>query len=586
MYKVSRSGNIIIIRPDSVLKILLFPKNTSQGVKVNNDICHPSFVEYFFVETISDLNYSNNPNNQNNANYPIFIKCLQSKLVINNQIETTLKKYDLDDNVHSIIRNKLQSDDYYQKIAILEIEKGEMNLQEFLMQNVNDPDIDQILKEYLLQIFYQILILQTNIPGFVHGDLKPNNIILAKDPQYKEGENRIRCLNILGLDYYVQIRPLVPKLWDFEFSKSNRTKNRLYESIYLGTEENLDNKIDIYRFLVYLLYDIKTQITSDSNDVHNFESKNTNAVDYDDVISPGTIIIKKANIKTFHKKCYVDKITLLSELIMNISIKPRGSGVLRSPDMIDFDYLDFLKCDTFSSLRINSAIPVSIIKEPKKSRRCVVFDFDCTLTTVHTSLAEMGLLSFDKDLDYQTIIQGLKSDSYDRFVIIDKFFGGLQRLIDLTNMFNDIRSQSIDIHIASRGECCIIEKILEIIGLRQLINQIDANGSSSITVSKDIYIRMLLDRYEKIVYVDDDHGEYYLLNNYLKGITVDEDRIDVKNNPINYRQESASGFIETCQGDSTLIFMTSLKLFAFCNQDLEARGLTKYQMDQIIRLIK
>ena len=225
------------------------------------------------------------------------------------------------------------------------------------------------------------------------------------------------------------------------------------------------------------------------------------------------------------------------------------------------------------------------------SKKAAVFDFDCTLTKIHTSYAELGMLEIERKHPikrYRNAILSLRDDRYDEQEIIDLFFGA-DRLGEIRIMFEKLRSNDVTIFISSRGDCAVIKKILEITGLLSFIAGINANGSGCNTQSKDIYIRNLMTHYDKILYADDDHGEYHILTETLKGRDMDANRLIVRDRPMQFRKQSSIGYIETSHSlddrDITLLFIPTLRLFTSYNQDPTATGLNSQEMKLIISLL-
>jgi hypothetical protein len=87
--------------------------------------------------------------------------------------------------------------------------------------------------------------------GFVHGDLLVKNILMCRNPDYDTHPSDYYEYTYNNQKYYIPIRRYIPKIWDFEFSSSDKYPNNLIHDNHLGV------KNDIFRFLISLFYDLK-----------------------------------------------------------------------------------------------------------------------------------------------------------------------------------------------------------------------------------------------------------------------------------------------------------------------------------------
>ena len=94
---------------------------------------------------------------------------------------------------------------------------------------------------------------------------------------------------------------------------------------------------------------------------------------------------------------------------------------------------------------------------------------------------------------------------------------------------------------------------------------------------------------ELILYADDDHGEYHILTETLKGRDMDANRLIVRDRPMQFRKQSSIGYIETSHSlddrNITLLFIPTLRLFTSHNQDPTATGLNSQEIKLIISLL-
>jgi 2-hydroxy-3-keto-5-methylthiopentenyl-1-phosphate phosphatase len=164
--------------------------------------------------------------------------------------------------------------------------------------------------------------------------------------------------------------------------------------------------------------------------------------------------------------------------------------------------------------------------------KCVVFDFDCTLTYTHcyyllnsyekgfqpkhqwSSVTQQCNLNTNADINNM-----LRNWNTYREELTQILFGGIDRLNMIKSFLDFILSKGYDIYISSKGICRDIEYALSFFGLRHYITEINANGGPCVEMSKPEYIvNILIDsrNYKNIIYIDDDSGEDAMIKYLLR----------------------------------------------------------------------
>jgi len=153
------------------------------------------------------------------------------------------------------------------------------------------------------------------------------------------------------------------------------------------------------------------------------------------------------------------------------------------------------------------------------AKTVIVFDFDCTLTSIHYYYFRKGLLidpvtkGYDIDPSDLRFLETLKilklqleageTGLFAKQAIIDHIFGGAQRFESLCQFLQRLSVQN-DLRIASRGNPEQILELLDIIKLRRYFPDNKVTGSET---SKVTLIQFLL-QHSNVLYVDDDREEH------------------------------------------------------------------------------
>lgn len=83
---------------------------------------------------------------------------------------------------------------------------------------------DKYFIEMLFQIFYTVAILYHK-HKIIHFDIKGGNILFCNDPQYDKNKDEYYEYNFNGISFYIKIREIIPKIWDYDASFYENIKN-------------------------------------------------------------------------------------------------------------------------------------------------------------------------------------------------------------------------------------------------------------------------------------------------------------------------------------------------------------------------
>ena len=188
-----------------------------------------------------------------------------------------------------------------------------------------------------------------------------------------------------------------------------------------------------------------------------------------------------------------------------------------------------------------------------KSDKCVVFDFDCTLTKRHfyhflnnyskfKNLYDKEFTDWDKIKELKERVKpyfdGKSSiiSNNDIKSIINIIFGGTKRLTMIKSMLNKLHNNKIHLNISSRGCTNEIYNFLRLYDLCNYFNFVNGCRNTYIlSDDKDKYIkntiktdgkidffkRFIINRYNFITYIDDDKKEHNIMKKYWKYNFID-----------------------------------------------------------------
>ena len=201
-------------------------------------------------------------------------------------------------------------------------------------------------------------------------------------------------------------------------------------------------------------------------------------------------------------------------------------------------------------------------------KNCIVFDYDCTLTSTHfyhfiNSPSEFKKLWGNDIQNCDELINRYSQNvlSMPNNIAIDTFFGGIERFTELENMLIRL-NDNYDVFISSRGFCENIIPFLKKLNLHRLFVEVNANEYTVFyqdkiycamgNQGKVSYIMNLWNTYDNIIYVDDNDGEYIAIKELPK----------YKNNPnkLKYLGESELGLEKDKKGLTIEMIYKLLKI--------------------------
>jgi phosphoglycolate phosphatase-like HAD superfamily hydrolase len=158
----------------------------------------------------------------------------------------------------------------------------------------------------------------------------------------------------------------------------------------------------------------------------------------------------------------------------------------------------------------------------KDQKKAIVFDFDCTLTSVHLYFLRNSKEDFvktpewldlcdensidliSKILDDKTPMVDLDDEKKEKLVNV--IFGGEERLRMLRDFLELLKKNEFDIYISSNNSHQQIVEVLNLFNLTEFFVDINANGNNPLGGDKSDFMTHLKNKlgYNVIYYVDDD----------------------------------------------------------------------------------
>ena len=252
-YKDIAENEILINKNKTdILKVLVYNVRCHDFDRLTDDETHSSRIELFFSVKLNEYFGCFEENNENVCRH--IVKVYKA---------TTIDDPSLIDKIKSKL-NYTKS--IYNKFSILKCEYADYNLADYINKlNINETDLIEII----FQVFHTLHLIRQKIIGFIHGDMKPENILMVKDPLYNSEEPKYYEYKYNDKSYYIPVKKYIPKLWDFEFSESNNVYNNCYnhkdkpilmytDSYFISTKYNLETqlKTDLFRFFCKLFYNL------------------------------------------------------------------------------------------------------------------------------------------------------------------------------------------------------------------------------------------------------------------------------------------------------------------------------------------
>jgi endonuclease/exonuclease/phosphatase family metal-dependent hydrolase len=232
-----------IINIQKIIKGYLFRKNINKTFTDYNDETHPLNIEMKLLELTSNLlnlelpptpHLINSYGKINNCSLDYFVKYVKEKICSRT-------------NQNWICDAPINNSDYFNEMKFISIEYAEEGTFRTLLES-GKIDTAEKLYQVFFQIFYTLSILY-DYYGFVHFDLKPDNILFCKDKNYKSTDQKYYKYIYNDQIYYIPIREYIVKIANYDASFYNGINNPLIigDRYHMSKVRNIIyGKVDIY----------------------------------------------------------------------------------------------------------------------------------------------------------------------------------------------------------------------------------------------------------------------------------------------------------------------------------------------------
>lgn len=232
-----------IINIQKIIKGYLFRKNINKLFTDYNDETHPLNIEMKLLELTSNLlnlelpptpHLINSYGKINNCSLDYFVKYVKEKICSRT-------------NQNWICDAPINNSDYFNEMKFISIEYAEEGTFRTLLES-GKIDTAEKLYQVFFQIFYTLSILY-DYYGFVHFDLKPDNILFCKDKNYKSTDQKYYKYIYNDQIYYIPIREYIVKIANYDASFYNGINNPLIigDRYHMSKVRNIIyGKVDIY----------------------------------------------------------------------------------------------------------------------------------------------------------------------------------------------------------------------------------------------------------------------------------------------------------------------------------------------------
>lgn len=228
-----------------VIKIAKFDEAFNIVKNYSYNLNHPNFIEITFLNNFNKyLDQNMTPHLIYYSGYFFCDENIKNYLISS----TNNNKISIAEEFSDKINNK--------KYIIHFVERADDDLWSYLNNNKLTFDI---WSNIFFQICYTLTLIQYYNPGFRHNDLKPDNILINL---YNSEPNTYNEYIIFDQKFYLPDIGIKVKLWDFDFSNSNKYKNEKVVDTwcrYLGINTENNPIYDIH----FLLNNIFTYFIND-----------------------------------------------------------------------------------------------------------------------------------------------------------------------------------------------------------------------------------------------------------------------------------------------------------------------------------
>ena len=371
-----------------------------------------------------------------------------------------------------------------------------------------------------------------------------NNLdIITYELQFSSNENE-QLHKLYNDDFVVMYAENTKKFW-LLYKQENYEKARLFFDSY-WKESTKDKSKTIFS----LQQIIKNMISY--NELFSIRTKETLLPNKKPTEKPAEKIVEKP-VEVIIEKVVEKPVEIIIEKVVEKPVEVIVEKVVEKPVEIIVE-----KVVENSLMHVNNS-PKLVTKkqEPKKivNTKCVVFDFDCTLTYKHWYHFTMDLATFERKFGSisdelncrEQILECLKKRIIytlsfgERNWIIDNFMGGAERLTYIKEMMKTLTKAGNTLYISSRGNKKDIETFLNIVGLNTYFMSDNVYGYE---MKKDLLIKKLIAKNDNVVYIDDDNTEHL---NFLRSTILskrDSDELSDTVNSYTYEDKHVYTYIK------------------------------------------
>ena len=182
------------------------------------DLTHPAEAEYVMGQVLSDLVFRKITPHINIIYEGL--NCTYNQLKNSESLKEKIKHSEI-----SWLNNTadlLDKDIIFNDIKITFHELADTDLKSFILDPSNKLSfLDHI--HIFFQFCYTLACAQYHIPGFRHNDVKPDNILVKKNMNFKSGMKKYK---IVDKNFYIPNTYYTIKLYDYDFCNSYTIKNQ------------------------------------------------------------------------------------------------------------------------------------------------------------------------------------------------------------------------------------------------------------------------------------------------------------------------------------------------------------------------
>jgi endonuclease/exonuclease/phosphatase family metal-dependent hydrolase len=326
-----------------------------------NDYDHPLNIELKLLELTSKmLNLDNPPTPHLINSYGKVKNCNLSKFM--KYIKNICIYYK---EQSWICNTQITELEYFDKMKFVSIEYADHTLKS--LSDHTDIDEKRLCSIYF-QIFYTLKVMYDYF-RFIHFDLKPDNILFVKDPNYKVDSNQYYEYTINDEIYYIPIYEFIVKLADYDASFYNGINNVfITKDTYHNKIINFVNEfgqLDIYQIFNLLdIEKIKSQLLI-ILDISNFDLfKNINIYNFfsgeNKLLTKFKELFKINPLQNIIKNYFHNT----DKIYKNLIIEPQKHDII----------VDYNRLKISNEYRINSIQKLKILRNNSHTLRIMTYN--------------------------------------------------------------------------------------------------------------------------------------------------------------------------------------------------------------------